>query len=104
MKTETTRPDGSKSEMGKPEARPRSAPAAVTERSVRMEVAVGDLLPDAENRNIDESDEDFLTLTDSVRVMGVLVALQAQRRPDGKFQIFDGERRWRAARRAGLAT
>lgn len=100
MKADNTRPDTSKSDV-----KPRSAPGPGTDRGVvRMEVAVADLVPDSENRAIDESDEDFLTLTDSIRVMGVLVAIQAQRRPDGRFQIVDGERRWRAARRAGLAT
>jgi len=105
MKTESTRPENSKTEASKPEAKARPGSAALTERSVvRMDLAVGDLVPDPENRAIDETDEDFATLTDSVRVMGVLVALQAQRRADGKFQIWDGERRWRAARRAGLPT
>lgn len=70
----------------------------------RMDLAVGDLIPDPDNRTIDENDEEFHTLVDSIRVMRVLVALQVQRRTDGKFQICDGERRWRAARRLGLAT
>ena len=35
-------------------------------------------------------------------MMGVLVAVQAQRRPDGKLRLIDGERRWRAARKVGL--
>jgi ParB/RepB/Spo0J family partition protein len=70
----------------------------------RREVAIVDLVPDAQNRVIDESAEAFLTLRDSVRVMGVLVALQVQPQPGGKFHICDGERRWRAARAAGLVT
>lgn len=101
MKIENIRSDSNKSEANKPGPKAQ----ATTERNVvRMDVAVGDLLADAENRTIDESDEEFVTLADSVRVMGVLVALQTQRRSDGKFQICDGERRWRAAQRAGRAT
>src|SRR6266567_3738290 len=74
MKTESTRPENSKTEASKPEAKARPGSAALTERSVvRMDLAVGDLVPDPENRAIDETDEDFATLTDSVRVMGVLV-------------------------------
>jgi ParB/RepB/Spo0J family partition protein len=92
-----------RSEQGRSETRlPLAAPP--DERTVtRTSLAPSDLVPDAENRTIDEGDEDFQTLVDSVRVMGVLVALQVQRRTDGKFQICDGERRWRAAQRAGLA-
>ena len=105
MKTESTKPEGNKSETNKPDTKARSGSATASERGVvRVEVAVGDLVPDPENRAIDETDEDFVTLADSVRVMGVLVALQVQRRADGKIHIWDGERRWRAARRAGLAT
>lgn len=105
MKIENTKTETSKPEVSKPEAGKGAKTPAWNERGiVRIEAAVGDLVPDAENRPIDESDEAFNLLTDSVRVMGVLVALQAQRRPDGKLQIWDGERRWRAARRAGVAT
>jgi ParB family chromosome partitioning protein len=101
MKSESTRAESSKTETGKAAAK---APGLAERGVVRMDIAIGDLVPDPENRAIDESDEAFATLSDSVRVMGVLVALQVQRRPEGKVQIWDGERRWRAARRAGLAT
>ena len=105
MKTESTKAENNKPEASKPDAKARSGSAIASERGVtRVEVAVGDLVADSENRAIDESDEDFTTLVDSVRVMGVLVALQAQRRPDGKLQLIDGERRWRAARKLGIAT
>ncbi len=104
MKIENTKVEMSKSEVSKPDSGKSTKTTTWTERTVRLDVAVVDLVPDAENRAIDESDEAFALLTDSVRVMGVLVALHAQRRPDGKLQIWDGERRWRAARRAGVAT
>jgi ParB family chromosome partitioning protein len=91
MKTESSKLEGKR-------------PGPTDRGVVRMEIAIGDLVPDTENRPIDESDEEFVTLADSIRVMGVLVALQAQRRPDGRFLICDGERRWRAAQRAGLAS
>lgn len=99
MKTNTPRPEPTKSEARLPPASP------IDDRTVtRAEIAPHDLVPDGENRAIDEGDEEFQTLVDSVRVMGVLVALQVQRRQDGKFQIWDGERRWRAARHSDLAT
>jgi ParB/RepB/Spo0J family partition protein len=79
-----------------PKARPLEPKVA------RMEVAVADIVRDDDNRAIDEADEDFMTLVDSVRVMRVLVALQVRRCGDGKYRIIDGERRWRAARHVGL--
>jgi ParB family chromosome partitioning protein len=78
---------------------------SVSDRGVtRIELSPDSLVPDPNNRAIDEGDEEFATLLDSIRVMGVLAAVQAQRRSDGTLQLIDGERRWRAARRAGLAT
>src|SRR5688572_32585330 len=99
MKTTPPKPEQTRQDTRLPPA------AAPDDRTItRIAVAPSDLVPDTENRTIDEGDEDFQTLVDSVRVMGVLVALQVQRRMDGKLQICDGERRWRAAQRAGLAT
>jgi ParB family chromosome partitioning protein len=61
-----------------------------------------DIDPDPNNRMVAE-DEDFQTLVDSVRVLGVLQAVHVWKKPDGRFQLIDGERRWRAAQKAGLA-
>jgi ParB family chromosome partitioning protein len=41
-------------------------------------------------------------LTDSIREHGVLTPLIVRRIDDGSYQIIAGERRWRAARAAGL--
>jgi ParB family chromosome partitioning protein len=43
-------------------------------------------------------------LTDSVRHHGVLTPLLVRRMKSGTYQIIAGERRWRAARAAGLST
>lgn len=47
-------------------------------------------------------DEDFVALGESIRLFGVLQPIQVWRRPDGTHRLIDGERRWRAARKAGL--
>jgi len=57
--------------------------------------------PDTNNRPIDEHGDDFSTLVDSVRVLGVLDPIQVRAEGE-RFQLVDGERRWRAARKAGL--
>jgi ParB/RepB/Spo0J family partition protein len=67
-----------------------------------LEVPLDAIVPDPANRP-GTDDEEFRALTDSVRVLGVLERLKVRQRADGGFDLFDGERRWRAARAAGLA-
>lgn len=50
-------------------------------------------------------DEDALSeLAVSIRELGVIQPLSLRRLDDGSYQIIAGERRWRAARMAGLRT
>ena len=50
-------------------------------------------------------DEKALTeLADSIRQYGVITPLLVRRMTSGSYQIIAGERRWRAARAAGLTT
>ena len=53
-------------------------------------------------RNIPEDGIDELAR--SIRAQGVIEPVIVRRRPDGDYQIIAGERRWRAAQRAGLET
>src|SRR5207245_10922478 len=41
-------------------------------------------------------------LADSIRVHGIIVPLVVRPRPDGGYFLIAGERRWRAAQRAGV--
>ena len=43
-------------------------------------------------------------LAASIRLQGILQPIVVRRRPEGGFELIAGERRWRAARAAGLAT
>jgi ParB family chromosome partitioning protein len=43
-------------------------------------------------------------LADSVRAQGVIQPVVVRHRPEGGFELIAGERRWRAAREAGLPT
>ncbi|MBV9663246.1 MAG: ParB/RepB/Spo0J family partition protein [Actinobacteria bacterium] len=50
-------------------------------------------------------DEDALaSLTASVRELGVLQPILVRQNDDGAYELIAGERRWRAAKRAGLQT
>lgn len=57
--------------------------------------------PDQPRRNFDE--EQLLTLADSIREHGILQPLAVRAVGEGYYQIIAGERRWRAARIAGLS-
>ncbi len=47
--------------------------------------------------------ESLADLAESIRVHGVIQPLTVRRLPSGYYQIIAGERRWRAAKAAGLA-
>ena len=47
--------------------------------------------------------EELDSLADSIRMHGIIQPLTVRRLPSGFYQIIAGERRWRAARLAGLS-
>ena len=57
--------------------------------------------PDQPRREFDE--EELQSLADSISVHGVIQPLTVRELPSGYYQIIAGERRWRAARMAGLS-
>jgi len=57
--------------------------------------------PDQPRRDFDE--EELQALADSITTHGVIQPLTVRELPNGYYQIIAGERRWRAARLAGLA-
>ncbi len=58
--------------------------------------------PDQPRRIFDEESLDELAT--SIRELGIIQPLSLRKMPDGSYQIIAGERRWRAARRAGLTS
>lgn len=66
------------------------------------DIPVGDIEPNSYQPR-QTFDEDALdALTASVRELGVLQPVLVRSKPDGTFELVAGERRWRAATRAGL--
>jgi len=49
-------------------------------------------------------EEALASLTASIRAVGVLQPVLVRPTPNGSYQLIAGERRWRAAKRAGLPT
>ena len=56
--------------------------------------------PDQPRRTFDN--ESLAELASSIRELGIVQPLSLRATPDGNYQIIAGERRWRAARLAGL--
>ena len=74
-------------------------PSAAPIRSLSL----GDLAPNRYQPRSDFDDAGLEELAESIRTQGVVQPIVVTPgRSDGKFTIIAGERRWRAARRAGL--
>jgi ParB family transcriptional regulator, chromosome partitioning protein len=67
-----------------------------------VDVAVDAIDRDPENRRIEDDDE-LAQLVDSARVLGIQERVKLVAQSNGRYRLFDGERRWMAAQRAGLA-
>jgi ParB family transcriptional regulator, chromosome partitioning protein len=71
-------------------------------RRTYFQAGIEELYPSPEQprRKFDEAK--LAELADTMRVHGVIVPLVVRPRPDGGYFLIAGERRWRAAQRAGL--
>ena len=83
-----------------------SALLGVTEGSAPLEkiyrVALGEIRPDPDQPRREMDEEGLESLAASIRTHGVLQPLLLRAEPEGGYRIVAGERRWRAARLAGL--
>jgi ParB family chromosome partitioning protein len=81
-----------------------SSPGIVTPTTKRtyFQAGIEELYPSPEQprRKFDEAK--LAELADSMRVHGIIVPLVVRPRPEGGYFLIAGERRWRAAQRAGL--
>ncbi len=68
-----------------------------------LEIAVGDIMPNAFQPRRRFDDERMGELVQSIREHGVVQPVLVRRRGD-KYELVAGERRWRAAEAAGLAS
>lgn len=83
------------------EAPPLSRAELIAKRTF-FQAGIEDVYPSPEQprRRFDEAK--LTELADTIRVHGIIVPLIVRPRPDGGYFLIAGERRWRAAQRAGL--
>ena len=67
-------------------------------------IPVDQIIPDPENLRQAFDEDEIAALAENLVAIGQTDPVQVFRREDGTFDLFDGERRWRAARLAGLAS
>ncbi len=70
--------------------------------SALREVPVGSIAPNPHQPRAYFDEEALASLTASVAELGVLQPILVRELPDDRFELIAGERRWRAAKRAGL--
>ncbi len=79
-------------------------PEAEENLGAGQEIAIGDIDPNPDQPRRTFQDESISQLAQSIRDQGVLQPLLVVPTSGGRYRIVAGERRWRAARQAGLMT
>jgi ParB family transcriptional regulator, chromosome partitioning protein len=77
---------------------------AVSEGATYLEVPVDDIKPNPDQPRSRFDDAALTELAASIGEVGILQPIVVSRDEDGTLYLIAGERRWRAARKAGLAT
>lgn len=72
--------------------------------SAISEINIDSISPNPDQPRRTFTDEGLDELASSIRELGIIQPLSLRAAPDGGYQIIAGERRWRAAQRAGLMT
>lgn len=79
-----------------------NSPSSEVSSSVETEVKIADIDPNKAQPRKLFFDDSLEELAESIRIHGILQPLALRRRENGRYQIIAGERRFRAAKRAGL--
>ena len=72
--------------------------------AVFADVPVSSVSPNPHQPRVHFDEESLLELASSIAEMGVLQPILLRPLDDGEYELIAGERRWRAAQRAGLTT
>lgn len=67
-----------------------------------QEIPVSMISPNRYQPRAEFSEEELVSLADSIKALGVLQPILVRKVDDANYELIAGERRWRAAKRAGL--
>ena len=81
---------------GQPKAAPERGPDV-------LELELDHIIPNRFQPRHDFPEAALQELSDSIKLNGLLQPIVVRRKGDGLYELIAGERRWRAAQRAGLA-
>jgi ParB family chromosome partitioning protein len=82
---------------------PRTATSDDDAEAVFQDLPVGAISPNQRQPRTQFDEESLAALTASVRELGVLQPVLVRATGGGAYELIAGERRWRAAKRAGLS-
>ena len=85
-----------------PESQTADAGTSTADGTFRA-IDIEKLVPGKDQPRRDMGAEEIDELSESIRIHGLLQPIVVRSMPDGRFEIIAGERRWRAARKAGLS-
>ena len=83
---------------------PAAKPVAISELSEIQHLRVDAIVPNRYQPRQNFSAQELAELTDSLKQSGLLQPILVRRKGDGIYELISGERRWRAAKGAGLET
>ncbi len=86
-------------EVPETDIRPKQAPMSGME-----EIDIDNIIPNPSQPRKEFDEESLNELAASIRHLGLIQPVTVKRNARGRYIIISGERRWRAARRAGLQT
>ena len=72
--------------------------------AVFADIPISSISPNPHQPRVHFDEESLLELSSSIAEMGVLQPVLLRPVDDGTYELIAGERRWRAAKRAGLTT
>lgn len=88
--------------MASPESQAAEAGTSTSDGTFRA-IDIEKLVPGKDQPRRDMGAEEIDELSESIRIHGLLQPIVVRSMPEGRFEIIAGERRWRAARKAGLS-
>jgi ParB family chromosome partitioning protein len=89
-----------------PEAPPGAGPAAPAGPAPQaglLQLDIGRIVPSPYQPRKEFAPERLQELADSIRANGLIQPVIVRPLPEGRYELIAGERRWRAARQAGLS-